>query len=448
MPVAAPLLAPTTMVEVASKKEVLQTLIIMLKEILQPGVLRNAAYTAAVAMGVEKSFVDAVLATPAATAALAPPAGAAAEPGKPGRKKKDKALKADGSEKIKRAGKINAYTLFVTVFLDYIAHYGRNPKVVELKREHPTHGKVQLAATIYTKMADDKKVRMRVSACTYCVCMHAPILIRKKHGATHTHTHTPTAAIPLLPLWACVHAHGLEPAAHCPTPRPSLWRPQKEMQDIYRDFLEAYNNEHMSHPGGNKGNEGKLLEELAKFEARLPPGSKTLLKLLELKKKSDYATEPAEMKAEGERPVRVVVRGAGGGGAEGLLRPHSMPTLTRLLWQRVCCRAAPLASGPEPLRIQARGSVGFATARRPVGHVGHHSRGGGQAHVLYPPSTASPHPNPAPPSLLACPAPRPPLASCSCCCQGGGKGRSCNRCHTHACAGAGRAYADGGTRGR
>ena len=152
-----------------TRKEYIETTLQMLKGVLTVPVLRLVAYDAAANLQVPASVVDALLAQPAGAA---PVAGAKPEAGKPGRKKKGEA--APGEEgKAKRAGKINTYTMFVTWFLDYCSHYGKNPKVQAMKDANPTLGKVQLAAHAYQTLSDAGKVRTP-PAPLRCVCATQP----------------------------------------------------------------------------------------------------------------------------------------------------------------------------------------------------------------------------------------------------------------------------------
>lgn len=245
---------PDLSTQYMTRKEFIENIVLMFKGVLTVPVLRLMAYDTASHLAVPASVVDALLAQPAG-AASAP--GAKQEAGKTGRKKKGEA--APGEEgKAKRAGKINTYTLFVTWFLDYCSHYGKNPKVQAMKDANPALGKVQLAAHAYQTLSDAEK---------------------------------------------------------------------KELAETYKPLLEAYNAAHMTVPGASKNNEGKLLEELAKFEEGLPH-AKTLMKALEFRRKSDWATDPAEMKAEAahaKQAAKDAAVAAAAGGATPAPKPGATP---------------------------------------------------------------------------------------------------------------------------
>ncbi|EFJ42116.1 hypothetical protein VOLCADRAFT_107416 [Volvox carteri f. nagariensis] len=105
--------------EMLTKREFLEMTGLILKEILNPQMLRSALETAAVKLNIPDS--NALVA-----AMLAVDNGASGR----GRETTDK------KEKTKRS--LTPYNMYVSYFSDFAAHYGRHPTIAKVKAENPT----------------------------------------------------------------------------------------------------------------------------------------------------------------------------------------------------------------------------------------------------------------------------------------------------------------------
>ncbi|KXZ50095.1 hypothetical protein GPECTOR_18g71 [Gonium pectorale] len=170
-----------------TKREFLEMTCIVLKEILNPNMLRSALEAAATKLDI-----------PDAPSVVSNMLGPLEKKG--GRKRKD-GSGAEASAKKDKSRKMSVYNMFVVWFMEFAGSYGRHPAITELKAANPTANNMNLVSVFYKRMTAEQREAVKdrllpyAGACSETGAVGAAV---KRSEMDHPDT----------PLWKLV---GLEP---------------------------------------------------------------------------------------------------------------------------------------------------------------------------------------------------------------------------------------------